>query len=504
MSDPTDNDDQPVTVIVPGPAAPRGRDDVSLSQSRSTTLRVLTIGVLCLMLLALVAVVVVLPDLVAERVVDGQQPAVVVTPVIPPAAPPSVDAKRQAKQKREAENALGIVLRKQTELEAEGVAVWGGQDYDAALDTLAAGDADLQAGRYAQATDNYEKVGAQLDALRASMVDRLAAALQAGEGALSADDGPAARHGFEVALALEPHNERAQQGMLRARVLEDVVALIAVGTEHESQGALEAAKEQYASALALDARSAKASAALDAVVEKIRQRDFHAAMSDALTALENNDFAASRAALTRADAILPGTPEVADAGKRLQLAVQASRISAHRNNAQALERDERWREASEHYSAVLAIDANAAFARTGRERSLAKARIHSELDAFLAALGRLSTPGPRDNARQLLGAAADLNTKTEPKLVDKVERLGKALDIAETPLQVRLQSDNLTDVTVYKVGRFGRFASRDLLLTPGTYVAVGKRSGYRDVRVEFTLAGGQEPAHITVRCQEKI
>ena len=116
----------------------------------------------------------------------------------------------------------------------------------------------------------------------------------------------------------------------------------------------------------------------------------------------------------------------------------------------------------------------------------------------------MTAPGPRDNARQLLGAAADLNASTEPKVAAKVERLAKALELAETPMQVRLQSDNLTDVTVYKVGRFGRFASRDLLLTPGSYVAVGKRSGYRDVRVEFTVTGGEEPPHVSVRCQEKI
>jgi tetratricopeptide (TPR) repeat protein len=504
VSDPTENDDQPVTVIVPAPVTPSGRDDRVPSRPRSTALRVVTIALLCLALLMLVAVVVVLPELVAERTTHEREPAPMTPPATSLAPPPPADAQRLAREKREAENTLGIVLRKQTELEAEGVATWGGQDYDAALDALAAGDAQLQAGRFAEAADYYEKVGAQLDALRASMGDRLRSALQAGEAALAADDGPVARQNFEIALAIDPHSERGQQGMLRARVLEEVVALIASGSEHEAQGDFDAAKEQYTAALALDPRSARAGTAFAAVVESIRQRDFHAAMSAALTALENRDFTASRAALMRADAILPGAPEVADAGKRLQLAVQASRISAHRKDAQALERDERWQEASDRYAAVLAIDANAAFASAGTERSLAKARIHAELDAYLAALGRLSAPGPRDNARRLLDAAAGLNSKTEPKLAAKVERLAKALEIAETPMQVRLQSDNLTEVTVYKVGRFGRFASRDLQLPPGTYVAVGKRPGYRDVRVEFTLTGGQEPTDITVLCQEKI
>jgi len=468
------------------------------------TLRWLIIGLLSLMLLALVGVVVVLPDLVADRVTEERKPAPETPPATPSPSLPSADARRLAKEKRAAENQLGIVLRKQTELEAESVSTWGGQDYDTALDTLAVGDAQLQAGRYAQAADNYRIVGAQLDALRASMADRLASALEAGDAALARDDGPAARRSFDVALAIEPSNERGQQGMARARVLEEVLALIAAGAEYEARDELDAALTKYAAALALDARAPEARAGHQAVTARIQERAFRAAISDALAALEKSDLPASRAALTRADAIRSGTPEVSDARRRLQLAVQRSRISAHRNKAKALERDERWQEASEQYAAVLAIDPRAAFARTGRERSRAKARIHAELDAYLTELQRLSAEGPRKNARRLLDVVADLDAKTEPKLAAKVERLARAVEMAEKPLQVRLQSDNLTDVTVYKVGRFGRFANRDLLLPPGTYVAVGTRSGYRDVRVEFTLAAGQEPVVVTVRSTEKI
>lgn len=504
MSDSPGNDNQPVTVIVPASAAPERGADAPPPRSRRTTVRVVTIASLCLTLLLLLGVVVVLPDLVAERAAGGP-PAAQGTPAPAAApAPPSQDAQRLAKDKRAAESILGAVLRKQTELEAEGVATWGGSDYDAALDTLANGDAELQAQRYVEAAASYEKVGVQLDALSASKPGRLVSALEAGEDALAANDGPAARRQFGIALAIDGQSERARAGMLRARVLEQVLALIEAGAVEEAQGNLEAAHEQYAAALALDAQSAPAVAARDAVAAKIRQRAFNDAMSAALTALESSDFAASRAALARAEGVWPGTPEAADLGTRLQLAIQASRIEAHRNEARTLERDERWAQAAEHYAAALAIDSKAAFARAGRGRSLAKARIHAELDAYLAAPGRLSAAGPRERAHQLLAAAAGFDAGSEPKLADKVGRLTAALELAETPMPVKLRSDNLTEVTVYKVGRFGRFTSRDLLLPPGSYVAVGKRTGYRDVRVEFTLTGGEEAAPVTIRCQERI
>jgi len=503
VSDPNDTDDQSDGVATDAPE-PR---NVARARPPGRLLRRVSIGLLCLLLVVLVAVVAVLPSLVAEREAERQAEAKKSAPVpaaAPTPAPPPEDAQRLAREKRDAENKLGIVLRVQTELEAEGVAVWGGEDYEAALGTLAAGDVELQAGRFAAAAGHYVAATAQLDALRASMPARLAAALEDAQARLANNDGPRARDGFAVALAIEPHNAQAQQGMLRARVLEDVIALIGTGAELEARGELDAARDKYASALGLDPRSGQARAAHEALDEKIRDRDFEAAMSVALTALEANDFAAARAALGRADAIRPGMPEVADTRVRLQLAVQRARIDTHRKAARALEQDERWLEASERYAAVLAIDASAAFARAGRERSLARARIHNELDAYIGAPGRLRAPGPRDKARRLLAAAGDPDVKVEPKLAAKVARLGKAIEDAETPMSIRLLSDNLTDVAVYKVGRFGRFSSRQLRLLPGNYVAVGTRPGYRDVRIEFTLAPGQEPADVTVLCQEKI
>jgi eukaryotic-like serine/threonine-protein kinase len=502
VTDPSDKDNEPLTVIVPASVAPSGADGAKPAGRNGATLRILSIGILGLVLLLLVVVVVVLPEWVAEREPEPPPPAPTIMP--PTTSAPSVDAKRQAKEKREAERLLDSVLRKQTELEAEGVAVWGGADYEAALDTLASGDAQLQAERYAEAAQNYQKLAAELDALRASIPERLGSALAAGDAALAGGDGAQARRSFEIALAIEPNNDRAQQGMSRARVLEEVLALIAAGAEQQASGDLEDAKKSFAAALALDPRSVQARAGHDEVAARIRQRAFNASMSAALTALDAGDFAAARAALARADGIQPGAPEVADAGKRLQLAVQASRIRALRKAAQTLEGEERWQAASERYAAALAIDANAAFARTGQQRSLARARIHAELDAYLAALSRLSAPGPRDNARRLLGAAAAVDAGAEPKLASKVARLGAALVLAETPVQVELRSDNLTDVTLYKVGRFGRFTRRDLELLPGSYVAVGQREGYRDVRVEFTLTAGGDPAPVSIRCEEKI
>ena len=72
------------------------------------------------------------------------------------------------------------------------------------------------------------------------------------------------------------------------------------------------------------------------------------------------------------------------------------------------------------------------------------------------------------------------------------------------PLTVTLVSDNVTNVSIYKVGKLGSFETHELDLRPGTYVAVGSRPGYRDVRLEFRVAPEIDTQPVVVRCEEPI
>ena len=71
-------------------------------------------------------------------------------------------------------------------------------------------------------------------------------------------------------------------------------------------------------------------------------------------------------------------------------------------------------------------------------------------------------------------------------------------------LKITIESDNLTEVAVYKVGKLGRFSSRELNLRPGTYTVVGARDGFKDVRHKIVVKPGQEPFNITVKCKVQI
>jgi hypothetical protein len=86
----------------------------------------------------------------------------------------------------------------------------------------------------------------------------------------------------------------------------------------------------------------------------------------------------------------------------------------------------------------------------------------------------------------------------------QVEQLGALIELATQPVSVRLESDQLTSVMLYRVGTLGVFTAKDVELRPGTYTVVGSRDGFRDVRQTFTVRPGRNLPPINVVCVEPI
>jgi len=108
-----------------------------------------------------------------------------------------------------------------------------------------------------------------------------------------------------------------------------------------------------------------------------------------------------------------------------------------------------------------------------------------------------------EEAIMLLQEASKIDPKG-PRLTGKVEALERLLTVAQTPLRITLVSDNLTDVAVYKVGRLGKFLTKELDLRPGTYTVVGSRNGFKDVRKKLVVKPGEKDLHLSLMCEERI
>lgn len=230
---------------------------------------------------------------------------------------------------------------------------------------------------------------------------------------------------------------------------------------------------------------------------------FTAAMTDGLSALEGKDFVTAREAFTRAANLRPGSPQSADGLARAELGLRLGAITERRRQAEASEADEAWAAAAQHYAAILELDSNIELAQAGYTRSRQRAELSGRLDHFIDHPDRLTAEAVLVDAATTLGKAREIPSPG-PRLQQQIDQLGDQVEAFSTPVQARFESDNLTDVVVYKVGRLGLFDRHALALRPGTYTVVGSRRGYRDVRRQLVIAPGAEPKPLMIRCEEEI
>ena len=308
---------------------------------------------------------------------------------------------------------------------------------------------------------------------------------------------------YELAVAISPSHGPALAGLARARNLDEVLTLTEQGLELERNLELDAARSSFERAIELDPQWQVAITGLARVQETIKQMEFDQRMTEGLMALSDGDYLTARAAFRMAQQLKPGSQEPADGLMQVDQGIRLSSISSIEGQAMSLEREEQWQAAADAYRDILELDDNLTFAQEGLVRANSMTALHEQLDDYIDNPDSLSSQRTMQSATQLVVDITRMNG-AGPRLTEQRDELSRLLKRAATPLTVQLISDNLTDVSVYKVGKLGTFEATQLSLRPGTYVAVGSRAGYRDVRLEFRVAPEIDMAPVVVRCEEPI
>mgnify|MGYP001818761874 CR=1 FL=1 len=406
-------------------------------------------------------------------------------------------------QRDAAHQALQDYLKLRARLELEDAGRWGEPGWSEAATRASAADRQFARRQFAAAARDYRAALQRLRQIEADRPVQLADALEQGRRALASDDVDGAIGHFEAALLIAPDDPDATAGIVQARKRGASIEQMARGRSAEAQGDLAAARSAYLEATRLDPEYPAARTGLQRVTAEIDARDYMAAMTRALGALDAGRTTQADKALAEAERLRPGDPAVRDARARLQAMRAQAALDSLRRQAAARVRAEDWPAAAGLYRKALAVDPAAGFAATGLRRAEQRAKLHAQFDHYLDKPARVYSAAPLANAKRLLAAAGDAPPQ-EPRLAKKIAALRDLVVGAETPMTVTLQSDGATEVVIYRVGRLGRFDTHALQLTPGDYTIVGSRPGYRDVRKVIELRPGRPPPMLLVRCEEAI
>ena len=510
------------SAVAPSSIQPRARRQttpapgtVPAAASRDGVRPAALFGSLAVLLAVLLGVVLFLPktvrppaaDPAPEPVVSQPDPATTgpEPPVSEPASPADAMSRRDERVQARAatEEVLGQLLAKLEVLEGRAVPRWGGLPYTRAQAAYAAGDALYLQRDYAAATQKYLEAIELVDPLLEEADRVFDAAMADGEAALAAANSSAAIDSFELAVAMSANSTAARNGLERAKNLDTVLGLIEQGTQYEKALEMNAARRSFAEAVELDPEWQPAVDGLARVEATIKRMEFESRMSEGIAAMVDGDYLTARAAFRRADQIRPGAPEPADGLLQVEQALRMQSIRRLEARAEAQEQSEQWEDAVETYREILELDSTLAFAQQGLARSSDRVALFEQIGEYIDDPDSLSSPRTLQEATNLLIGITRMDS-IGPRLSEQRDELSRLLKRASTPLTVQIVSDNMTAVSIYKVGRLGSFERRELELRPGKYVAVGSRPGFRDVRVEFQVGPEIDMSPLVVRCEEPI
>jgi serine/threonine protein kinase len=423
-------------------------------------------------------------------------------PAAPAAAPtpkPQVDAAALA----QLDSQRADLQKQAADLDARGAAAWGGTEYSAAQLQLAEANGAAAAGGIAIALQHLSQAQQLLTHVTQKEPQALAAQLKAGDTALAAGHQDMASQAYALARRIDPSSQRAIDGARRARLLNGVLPLLKDARRAELAHNYSRAAQDFSQALALDPGNAEAKEGLARANAAFGNDSYARSVGAGFAALGAGRLAEAETDFRQALGFRAQGKEATEGLQRVSAAMQASRLAALRQQAAGLEAQEHWRQAIAVYDTALREDPSLAFAKRGKSQDEARAELSESLQRIIDHPDRLIFPSAKDEAVTLLQQARE-QTSPGPALQAQVARVAQLLPQLDRPVLLNMISDNATQVTIPSIGVFGTFGKREIRLKPGTYTVVGTRYGYRAVHQEFTVEPGQQTVTITVSCSEPI
>lgn len=439
----------------------------------------------------------------AEKEADSRKAETPEPNAAEPAPREPADPAAQLAAREKAQQLLGEIDQQINKLDAQNVSVWAGEKFTAAKAQLQTGEQAYGEQRYEEAIELYSAVSDKLKKLEEQSGSVLTDALAEGEYALSSEDSVAAKQAFERALLIQADNDAALAGKQRAENLDEVIALVNEAKGFEDLGDTTKALERYEAALALDTKTTNASEAIKRIKAQQNTSAFNAAMTRGLNALEAKKYGEARKHFTAATKIKPGNSDARESLQQANDLIRSSEIQRHLRNAATNKNKEDWSAVEKSLLSAKKLDKNIAGINTQIDSARDRQTLERQLLKYTNEAHRLRDENVHLEALSLLDKAKRYTAG--PKLKQQISTLEQTISAARSPQDVVITSDAATQVTVFKVGQLGVFTQKNLSLLPGKYVAVGKRNGFRDVRIEFNVrANSNTPSTVDVRCVEQV
>ncbi len=240
-----------------------------------------------------------------------------------------------------------------------------------------------------------------------------------------------------------------------------------------------------------------------ALVSRIRQSHFNAAIAKSYQALERGDAQTARQTINSAKKIFPHRQEIADATLSLQNLEKKQRLNRHQQAIQQAITADDWVTVKQQAERVLQERSDDKVALESLKKATTIVALSKTFDESLQHPFRLTNQQLVSGMKSKLAEATALSGFS-PSLSKKMQTLSGLMKQVNTKILVEVSSDNQTDISVRGVGKIGKTELKTLHLLPGQYTFEGKRKGFKSKLVQVVVPYDTSSFHLDIRCDEPI
>lgn len=459
--------------------------------------------VVSILLLLASAVIFILPNSVTEPWVNYSSESEKAAPSQSATLVSPSTAAQKTKYRQDAQTLLAQIIAYRDRLVEKRVELWGEFEYKQAMLQIERGDQQYQYGEYTESVASYQSALDGLSSLETTGQSILSKAIDDTANAIEENILSTAITAIELAGAMAPENVNIQKLSQRVASLPQLIEAMQQGKKHSDLSQLNAAKEAFSKAVALDPEHKKAAAALAKTEQKITEQRFRGFMSDGFSALDKNNFEQAKIAFNQAASIYVNHPAVEQAMAQLETRRSQLWVTDNMARAEAFEKQEKWQQAKSIYEKLLLTDGTLTEVKVKQIPVNVRADLDSRLQSAIENPLALAASSQFRKAQKALQDATGI-ANPGPLLASQISTLRKIIKASQIPVEVALSSDSNTNVILFRVARLGTFDKTSVSLKPGRYIAAGTRTGYRDVRVEFTVTDKGFDTPISISCNEAI
>ena len=404
---------------------------------------------------------------------------------------------KNVKAKGEAKQGYDAILLRIRDLES--ARTLAPEALDSAYAAAGEGRKLVEDGNFTGAMRIFDRGFTELKKAEQVLAEHVRTNLVSGEKALAQGQKDEAKRAFTAALEKSPGNEAALRGLKRAENIDRVHALLIQGDRQEKEKQFAAAADSYGKAFSLDPLSAEAQQGQARAARLEKETKFAAARTAAEEAVKRREWNLAIQEFQNALKVYPQKTEV-------QTALKSAKENAHKDAVQkalakgyAYENNHQWTEAREAYNETLELDPENADAKERYKETGRIMRALLQYNSLIDSAEQLANKAEFQSALKSFNQA--VNSKPDYlEYSDRVLQLRKLLQEQSKPVEVTFRSDGKTYVSIVNYKQPQQFESMTLKILPGDYEVVGRRKGYRDLRMMLQVRNGTPPPTVTVVC----